>query len=241
MLRGPEDYARLLARLSEVAPTLADWTLDAKKETGFVLLAPLCGAFLESAPELKEWSPAHELVDRAAQLLFLRRYGEQPFWLQQGVAWAAEWAFDNTLYSFPYRREFVYAAEHGAWPNDLRNTLAARADKPLQLQEFALWRRGRWDAERAHLAFGMASFLATQPGTKLAAALDELRRFRDEDNRKDDGGGNWHRDPAYEITAEKQLAVFEQHLGPKLMERLTAFLAKGNESFKQLERAPQRP
>ena len=236
VVRDPAEYATLLARLAEIAPTLAGWTADAKKDTGFVLSEPLCAAFLESAPGLKEWSPAHELVDRATQLLLVQRFGEQPYWIQQGFAWAAEWGYDSTLYSFPYRNEFIKATEHGAWPGELKALVAARAPKLLELSEFALLRRGRWDPERARLAFGCASFLALQPGAKLAEALTQLATFRVENNRKDKDDGTWVTDPLYEIPAEKQLEILEAQLGPKLMERATAFLAKGTDSFRALVR-----
>jgi len=236
VLRNPEEYSQLLEFLAQVAPELAGWAAEAKKDTGFVLIEPLCGAFLESAPGLKEWSPAHELVDRWAQLVLVQRFGELPYWLQQGVAWAAEWAYDSTLYSFPYRDEFVAVTEHGAWPGELKAAIAAREKKPLELAEVALLRRGHWDPERARLAFGCASFLALQPGGKSAQALVNLAAFRAENNRKDLGGGDWIRDPLYEIPAGKQLELLEAQLGPKLMERVSAFLAKGNESFRLLAR-----
>jgi len=236
VLRNPEEYALLLAQLAQVAPALAGWTTDAKKDTGFVLIEPLCAAFLESAPGLKEWSPAHELIDRCAQLLLVQRFGEQPYWIQQGVAWAAEWGYDSTIFSYPYRHEFVAVTEHSAWPGDLKLALAAREQKPLELAEFALMRRGHWDPDRARLAFGCASFMALQPGPKVAQALADLQAYRDEQNRKDQGDGTWTRDPLYEIPAGKQLELLEAQLGPKLMERVSAFLAKGNESFKALAR-----
>ncbi|MBK7643300.1 MAG: hypothetical protein IPJ19_09645 [Planctomycetes bacterium] len=234
VLRNPEDYAALLAQLAAVAPNLASWASQAGKETGFVLIDPLCAAFLESAPGMKEWSPVHELIDRAAQLFFLQRHGEQPYWLQQGVAWAAEWAYDGTLYSFPYRSEFVFATEHGAWPGELRTLAKERGEKPIDLGEFCAMRRGSWDAQRARLSFGAASFLALQPGDKLAQALHDLRAFREDNNRTYKDDGSWVSDPSYEVPAEKQLELLEARLGPKLMERVTAFLAKGNESFKGL-------
>jgi hypothetical protein len=236
VVRDPEENAQLLAQLAQIAPALAGWTVDAKKDTGFVLSEPLCAAFLESAPALKEWSPAHELVDRATQLLLVQRHGEQPYWIQQGLAWAAEWAYDGTLFSFPYRNEFIKVTEHAAWPGDLKTLVAARAPKLLELSEFALMRRGHWDPERARLAFGCASFLALQPGPKLGEALTQLAAFRDENNRKDKGDGTWTRDPLYEIPADKQLEILEAQLGPKLMERATAFLAKGADGFRALAR-----
>jgi len=236
VLRNPEEYGQLLERLAEVVPALANWTLDAKKDTGFVLDEPLCAAFLESAPGLKEWSPAHELVDRAAQLLLVQRFGQQPYWLQQGVAWAAEWGYDGSIYSYPYRHEFVFAAEHGAWPNDLKNEFVGRVQKPLEMIEFAAMRRGQFDLERARLSFGCASFLALQSGPKLSQALKDLQDFRDEDNRKPQADGTWLRDTSYEIPPAKQLELLEKQLGPKLMERLGAFLGKGADSFKALAR-----
>jgi hypothetical protein len=234
VLQGQEDYTLLLAHLRDAAPELAGWTDDARKETGFVLAAPLCAAYLRGAAELEEWSSEHELVNRAAQLFLVQRHGVQPYWLQQGAAWAAEWAYDGNLYCFPYRHEFVFAAEHGAWPGELKRDFGKRAKQPLAIDEFATMRRGRWDPVRAKLAFGCASFLALQPGDKLAQALASLQAFRDEDNRVDQDDGTWVSDLNYEVPAAKQLELLEAQLGPKLMERVFAFLAKGNESFKGL-------
>jgi len=70
----------------------------------------------------------------------------------------------------------------------------------------------------------------------VVQALADLQAYRDEQNRKDQGDGTWTRDPLYEIPAGKQLELLEAQLGPKLMERVSAFLAKGNESFKALAR-----
>ena len=60
-----------------------------------------------NAAGMEEWSPDHEIVNRVAQLLFLRRFSQQSFWLQQGIAWCAEWGYDSSLYCFPYRHEFI--------------------------------------------------------------------------------------------------------------------------------------
>lgn len=236
VVRNPEDYALLLAHLADTSPMLAEWIPQARKETGFVLGQPLCGAYLEDAPGMEEWSPVHELVDRAAQLFLLQRHGELPYWIQQGAAWAAEWAYDGALYSFPYRHEFVLATEHTAWPGEIKAALKARAQKPLELAEFGQLRRGSWDPERAKLAFAAASFLALQPGDKLARALSELAAFRSENNRTYKDDGSWTSDPLYEIPNEKQLELLEAALGPKLMERIGAFAAKGAEAFRGLAR-----
>ena len=236
VLRHQADYALLLEELKKERPELAGWTTEASKETGFALAEPLCAAYLESAPDLEEWSAAHELVNRSAQLFLMQRFGVQPYWLQLGTAWAAEWAYDNNLYCFPYRREFVFAAEHGAWPGELKRDFGKRAKKPLEMGEFALLRRGSWDPVRARLAFGCASFLALQPADKLALALSDLQAYREENNRVDQDDGTWVSDLNYEIPAEKQLELLEARLGPKLLERVTAFFSKGNESFKALAR-----
>jgi hypothetical protein len=236
VLRNPDDYSLLLAHVRDVAPNLAGWTDDARKETGFVLFEPLCAAYLESAPGQAEWSPVHELVNRAAQLLLVQRHGVQPCWLQLGAAWAAEWAYDGNLFCFPYRHEFVFAAEHGAWPGSLKRDFGKRAGKPLAMSEFASMRRGSWDPERAQLAFGCASFLALQPADKLAQALADLQAYRDENNRVDKDDGTWVSDLNYEIPPDKQLELLEARLGPKLLERAAAFLAKGNDSFRALAR-----
>lgn len=233
VLPGEAEYKLLLEELARQDKSLESWTIAARKETGFVVPRPLCAAFLENAAGMQEWDPEHELVNRCAQLLLVRRFGLQPFWIQQGIGWCAEWAYDGSLYCFPFRREFVYATEHGAWPGELKQR-SAKMESPFDWAAFEGWSRGRWDGERARLAFGALAALLQEPPPKLALVLEELRVFRDADNRRKTGEHSWERDPGYEIKSAKLAEVLQKHLGADIGVKTVRFLERGSPAYKNL-------
>jgi hypothetical protein len=219
-----KEYASVVEHLGTLESYLKEWSADAKKSLGFVLEQPLCGSYVENASGQEEWNPDHELLNRVIQLLCLRRFGQQPNWVVQGLAWEGEIAFDGALYCFPYRKEFVGVGEHTAWPSDVRNMVKARGDKVLAVEEVSQWPRGRWDATAAKLAWGCVHYLVQQPGGKLSATLEELRQFRDVDDRRSKADGTWERVAGYEVPAETQLAVLKKHFGADVMKTASKFL-----------------
>jgi hypothetical protein len=232
VLDNEKDYASVVEMLSATESYLKDWATEAKKSLGFVLEAPLCGAYVENASGQEEWNPDHELLNRTAQLLCLRRFGQQPNWIVQGLAWEGEMAFDGTLFCFPYRSEFVGVGEHTAWPSDLRNLFKSRSDKPLKIEEVSKWERGRWDANASKLAWGFVHFAAGQAPGKLSQMLEEMRQFRDSDDRKTKPDGTWERVPHYEISGDNQLTILKKHLGPDVLKNAGNAFRKGDEPKK---------
>lgn len=228
VVRNDKDFETLLAELAARHTDLKNWASSAKVNPGFVLEQPLCGAYVENAAGQEEWSPEHELVHRTAELLLLRRFGRQPYWVSQGIGWEAEHRFDGSMYCFPYRTEFVFAAEHGAWPNTLRQQFKDRDDQPVDWSEACGLRRGTYLADAAHIAWGLMHVACTTQGPKLALALDELRTFRDQDNRAASGAHTWERIDGYEVAAAKQKEIFERHLGAEFTTRATAWFRSPN-------------
>jgi hypothetical protein len=229
---GESDYRGLVERVSSMQTYLAAWATKAYKQTGFTLEEPLVGAFTVGASGQEEWNFDHEVANRTVQLLTLRRFGQQPNWIVQGIAWAAEMALDDTVYCFPYRDEFVYTAEHGSWPTDVRALFKDRANKPLEIGELASWERGTWDGVAAKTAWGVAEYLLDQRG-KMSAALEELRQIRDRDNRRATGATTWERIPDWEVPAEKQLATLEKQFGVGVLKAAT-------QAFTQLGKAKEK-
>jgi hypothetical protein len=232
VLENEKDYASVIEMLSSTQSYLKDWAAEAKKALGFVLEQPLAGAYVENASGQEEWNPDHELLNRTTQLLCLRRFGQQPNWVVQGLAWEAEMAYDGALYCFPYRSEFVGVGEHTAWPSDLRNQFKARADKPFKIDEIAHWERGRWEASSARTAWGFVHYIAGQSPGKFSALLEEMRQFRDADDRKVKPDSTWERIPHYEISPDHQLAILKKHLGPDVMSSATNSFKKSEEAKK---------
>jgi len=236
VLDNEKDYASVIEMLAGTHSYLKDWVGDAKKALGFVLEQPLSGAYVENASGQEEWNPDHELLNRTTQLLCLRRFGQQPNWIVQGLAWEAEMAYDGSLYCFPYRSEFVGVGEHTAWPTDLRNQFKQRAEKTVKIDELAHWERGRWDANASKIAWGFVHFIAGQSAGKFSATLEEMRQFRDADDRKTKPDGTWERVPHYEISGEHQLAILKKHLGADVMTSASNAFRKGEEAKKEEKR-----
>lgn len=227
VIRDERDQAALLDHLAAEHAYLAAWTATAKKQTGFVLEEPLCGGYVEKARGQQEWDPEHELVNRVGQLLLLRRFGQEPFWLQQAVGWEAELAFDGSLFCFPYRDEFVFATEHTGWPVELKNAFKDRADTPLTMAELAAWQRGRYDSARAHAAWGLLHHLVSTKPAELTPTLVELARFRTEHDKRSTGPNSWEKIPGYEIPAPDQERIFGARFGADVLEQASKAFRKG--------------
>jgi hypothetical protein len=223
VVRTEKDFASALEVLAEHNPGLRDWAKTATKHTGFVVEEGLCGAYVENASGQEEWNADHELVNRVAQLLVLRRFGQVPFWLAQGIAWEAETSFDGSLYCFPYRDEFVGIGEHTGWPSELRNQFKDRASSPFSMDDVARWKRGTFDASAAHVAWGTVHFIAAHHPGKLGALLADLRKLQDEEGRRQTGATTWERIPGYEIAPAKQQELFVKHLGRNFFKEATAW------------------
>lgn len=232
VVRDERDQVALLEHLAKAHPYLEAWSNTAKKQQGFVLEEPLCGGYVEKARGQQEWDPEHELVNRAGQLLLLRRFGQQPFWLQQAVGWEAEIAFDGALYCFPYRDEFVFATEHTGWPVELKNAFKDRAETPLTLAELAAWQRGRFETARAHAAWGFLHHLATTKPAELTPTLVAFARFRTEHDKRSTGPNSWERIPGYELPAADQERLLKERFGADVLEQATKAFRKGLDGVK---------
>jgi hypothetical protein len=221
-LRDEEDYASSLRELPKSNPYLAGWAeAAASRLGGYVLSQPLCGAYVEVDARQKEWNPKNELVNRAAQLLLLRRFGPPPNWLVQGFAWHVELEVCRAIYCFPYRAGFVSAAEHKGWDGWLRERFRGRADDPLRVDEFAAWPAGSYDESAARVSFGVVEFLLRHHAEALPGFLEDLRRFRDENDRVKRSDGTWERQPGYEIPLADQTRLLQERFGEAFFEEVT--------------------
>jgi hypothetical protein len=227
VLKDEKDHASALQSLGSAVPALASWAAAAAgKELGFVLVAPLSGAFVESAPGLKEWNPDHELLNRTVQLLVLRRYGVQPNWIAQGLAWEAEMSVYGSIYCYPYRSGFVARVEHNAWPGELAKEIGDPASKTFAIEELAGWKRGRFDGSVARHAWGFAHFLAAEKKDALPVVLEELHAFRAKNERKTHEDGSWEIIPGYEVPVDTQLELMKKSCGEDVLEAAAAWYRK---------------
>ncbi len=223
VVRTESDYATVIDLLVREHPYLEEWSGKARALTGFALQVPLAGATIELAEGMEEWDPDNEVVHRIAQLLLLRRYGQQPHWLVRGWSWHAELELLKAIFCFPDRAEFVWATEHTGWAKTLRERFRERAGTPLAMKEFADWPRGTFDAERSRVAWGVVRFLLQQKPGALPELLVRQRDVRDRENRVDLGEGKWERRLDYEVGLETQARLLVEVAGPSVFADLVAF------------------
>ncbi|MCY2961172.1 MAG: hypothetical protein NTY35_13510 [Planctomycetota bacterium] len=227
ILHDEKDHGVLLDHLEGSVAYLKDWVAGARKQTGLTLEDPLLGAFIENASGQEEWNGDHEVLNRVVQLLTLRRFGQQPNWIVQGLAWEAEMALFDSVYCFPYRAGFVFATEHTSWPSDLRIAFKDRAAKPLQVSELAGWQRGTWNPEAAPIAWGFVRHLAEAQKSKeraLSTLLEDLRRIRDEKDRQPTGANTWKRIDGWTMPAEEQEKALVAAFGKDVFKKATVTL-----------------
>lgn len=220
-LRNGEDYEKALDFAARLEPYLVAWLEQAKQQSGFTLERPLCGGMVLNQPDQEEWNPDNEAVNRCMQLLVLRRFGTQPYWLAQGLAWYAEFGVQKSVYCFPYRTGFVGIGEHTDWDKELASRFDASAKEPVAIEDFAGLKRGTWDAARARTAWGVADYLARTRPRDLAALLEDLRFEREIKSRRHKADGTWERIPDYELPLADQKRIFVARLGPKTFAEMT--------------------
>ena len=221
----PEQYAAFVDLLVRQAPELATWGQGARTSAGFALELPLSGAYVMDVVYQEEFDPDAELVHRLVDLMLLRRFGRQPYWVVRGVCWSAEWSLRKAIWCYPYRDEFVYTVEHAGWPADVRRRVKKNfKDDPLSLEHVAALSRGKWSGEPARLAFATAHWLLDERREAMSALLEDLRLAYDRGSRLDTGAGTWERDVGYEVPVAEQETLMLEHLGEDVFQELTAGL-----------------
>ena len=223
----PEHHDAAVDVVAEGDRYLGPWARAAKQMTGFVLERPLVGAWQPKAGIKEDWegNSTNEMINRLAQLLTLRRFGRQPYWLAMGIAWYVEMDQTDGIYCFPYRSGFVSASEHGKWDKLIENRYRRRKD-PLPMREITLLKRGKWDSHGAQNAWGTVSFLVRHHPESLPEILEEMYQTWDHESREESGDGTWERVDGYEPDEETQLAIFEKHV-PGFLEELSKCFAEG--------------
>ena len=207
---------------------LGAWGPAAKGLTGFVLEQPLVAAWQPNAGVKVDWEgdPTNEMVNRLAQLMTLRRFGRQPYWLSVGIAWYVEMEQLDAVFCFPYRNaEFVSASEHNKWDKALRNSLKSRKE-PLAMSELTRLARGTFHAEASKMSWGAVAFLVRHHPGALPEICEELYRNWDEQGRVTNADGTWNRIPFFEPSDADQLAIFERHV-PNFKLELMRFYIEG--------------
>ncbi len=225
-VRDVQDLGALLDRIQEDHEYIRDWAVGARQLSGFLLTKPLLGAWVVEGEGLEEWSPKHDLVNRATRLLVAQRYGRAPEWFSLGLGWQAELELFNTVYSFPGREGFIFVTEHSDWDKTLRSLFRKRKD-PLPMTEIVVSRSGRFQSDEATRSWGVAEFLVKRHPDAIAPILTDLAKDMQENGRRNAADGTWSIVTDYEAPAAVQAEVLRRHAGEDVLEELLKFMARG--------------
>lgn len=193
---------------------LSGWAAGAKETAGFTLLLPFAAAYFRDPKDPKEkkaeFNLTNQLVHQFSHLLVNARFGRQPYWVSESIAWSLEQARENQIYAFCHRSGFVAKSEHGGWPK-LGKTFFAGNAKAFD-RIFSMDR----DAEipRALGAGSMAlmEHLASKSHDDLLKLLVAFKA--DFDARSTE--------PGYKISVEKQKEIFTSIFGAGAFAKITA-------------------
>jgi len=227
-LAGPSSFSAVASFLGKKVGRLAGWAAKAPAGTGFLLEDPLAAGWLVSVPKVEVWEPDNELVNRLARLLTAERFGRQPQWLAQGLAWYVELEVCKDVYCFPFRTGFVSKKEHKSWPRKLAALMAARAEQPIEITELTGWRRNSWDENSATLSWGAVRMLAEHYREELPKVLAAFAELRNTEGRNVAEDGSWSWIPDYEVSAEGSLEVLDRELGVDFMAELKRYARRPN-------------
>jgi hypothetical protein len=223
--KNEDDYSAALDFLAGSHEYLKGWIAAARKLAGCSLENPLVSVWLLEGEGLEEWNPENELVHRLTTELTLRRFGRQPAWLLQGLAWYVEHDIQGTHYCFPWRNEFVYATEHTGWEAALKTAFKGQTE--LRAEQVTGLSRGSFQIEQAQNAWGAATFLARHHPEALPAILEDLRVVMEEKGKVTHEDGTWELIPDWTPPPAEQLAILKQRAGDDVLDQLLAFYKQG--------------
>lgn len=238
-LSDREDYEALVDYLVDYDPRLEAWGEANRDAHDFRLVEPCVAAWIVEEDGREEWREENELVNQFTHCLLEGRFGRQPHWLAEGLAYYVELELLDSIHCFPGRYSFVGATEHSGWENYLRLAFRNRKDEPLRMDELTAWRRGTWDEHSAALSWGLVTYL-------LDHCLDE-EELKDEEEDEILGDisremgahrqtfgvqtrpdGSWASLPNYELPTMIQRQIVEHHGGQNVWEEATLFFWQGS-------------
>lgn len=225
-LSGPKSFTAITSRAAELVPRLSGWAQAAPRGVGFLLDEPLAGGWLLDVPDSEVWNGENELANRLTRLLTIERFGRQPHWLSQGLAWHVELTVCKDVYCFPFRTGFISKKEHKTWPRRLTDLMSARGETPVVANDLFGWQRNTWSAESAALAWGAVAMLAKHYEEEFPKALDAFRALRIKDGRQTQSDGSWTVIPDYEIPAEQAIEILDRELGVDFLAELDRYARK---------------
>ncbi|HET6203543.1 MAG TPA: hypothetical protein VFI25_12155 [Planctomycetota bacterium] len=218
LLSSPAIYQSLAQRLASEHEYLQGWAAKAARLQGFNLYRPRISVVLSGT----YGDPHHWVVHNLTHVLSHPRYGRQPFWVEEGMAWYAEDALLRGVFAFCYRDNFLWDAEKSGWSTDFAGLF--RSGKPRSVLDLASLRPGTYTSgeagvkdPRALLAYGLVAYLGNERREEFAALLLAFAK---------DGAEQGGFEASYEVPVETQRKLLVEILGADLDKNLAGFAGR---------------
>ena len=194
------------------------WAARAANLQGFHLYRPRIVVCLSGT----YGDPRHWVLHELVHVMAYPRYGRQPFWVEEGMAWFVEDAILKGVFAFCYRSNFLWDAEKSGWSNDFAGLL--RKDKPPSVLQLASMRPGTYTAgdsgvkdPRALLAYGFIAFCSNERRSEFLAMMSAFAK---------DAAEVGEFEASYEVPVETQRKILEATFGPDLDKDLASFAGR---------------
>ncbi|MFT5285910.1 MAG: hypothetical protein ACI8TQ_002078 [Planctomycetota bacterium] len=225
-LEDTDHLRSLLQHIASIEKKPDNWSKYYEKLPGLTFHRPLASIIVSSPPEVEEWEPLNETVNRVARMMLLRRFGKIPHWISMGIAWNVEMGVRESIYCFPGRIDFVSVSEHAGWRDPLKSQYRKK-NQALDINLLASWEAGAYDNIQAGRAWGLVRYITLKNPEALSKIVEDLRLDIHENGRIDNGNGTWGLIPDYVTPPAVQQDILERHMAASVLKDVATYFNKG--------------
>ncbi len=229
MVRDRGDFNLVLDGVLASNQYLSQHVADAKgsKITGLILEHPLLGVVIQQPEESEEHRPHQELAKRQVELLLFKRFGPQPFFVREGVAWCFEWSEFGELRTFTGRTQFIGTGDpaYAGWRRSRRSLFREgggfRFDTDLDVMStLREWRSDRYQDDLAAASFQLARCLMDRHRNQAGEILGRWGSETAEGRGSWSANGGWTLDPNFVLKPQELVAGLQ---GVSILESVRAY------------------
>jgi hypothetical protein len=169
-------YEALLDQLALAYPHLQKWVPKAKSFSGFSLPDPAMVVVLENELAHRDRTRDSLLTHLTGHALVGQQFGEQPFWMQEGVALHLESSLSDKLGAFCVCQSFQPINRPGAWKEEMAR--AWQQVSPAQLSALLSVSSEQATLADTLRALGLVRHLLTSDPAKVVSFMTTIDQRR---------------------------------------------------------------
>jgi len=212
-IRKEDNFNALCDALIAADPRQTEFFESSRESTGLTLYRPPFTVYFHDGKVQDEARADSSIAHNLVHLELVRRYGELPMWLREGLACAGEDIAFGEVWSNWYRDGFVYAKSHQAWRAQAAKRMMLMGHKLNQLFDYPA---RPFEEDYAELAFGFSVWGMEAKPKELHAFLNALHA---------DYQKHWKAGGRYEPSPETVADLASECFGATWQADLRAFWA----------------